>query len=285
MKKILVWALLGMALLGCSKRGEQTPAAPLIAVSILPQKWFVEQIVRDRADVVVLAGPGQNPHTFEPSPKQLAEIAGAAAWVLAGAEFEISLVPKVRSLFRTLSIVDGTAGVTFRPMDPGDEDEEDGIDRHTWLGKEPAKIMAAIIRDTLCTIDKDNAGFYEQNCAVLVAEIETEFAVLREELLPLNGKSAVVYHPAYGYFLDEFNITQEAVETGGKEPSPRVLNALIEKAKHDRPAAIFVQAEFPVQTAQTVADAIGAEVISLDPLAENWLENIRMMGKALKIRE
>jgi zinc transport system substrate-binding protein len=91
-----------------------------------------------------------------------------------------------------------------------------------------------------------------------------------------------VYHPSFGYFLDEFGIRQEAVETGGKEPGPRTLNRLIDRAKQEGAAAIFVQAQFPVNAAKTVAAAAGAELVSLDPLSPGWLANIRLMGEALK---
>jgi zinc transport system substrate-binding protein len=92
-----------------------------------------------------------------------------------------------------------------------------------------------------------------------------------------------VYHPSFGYFLDEFGIRQQAVETGGKSPGPRDLNRLIALAKQERPAAIFIQSQFPVSAAKTVADAAGAELVSLDPLAPDWLANIRLMGEALKM--
>jgi zinc transport system substrate-binding protein len=91
-----------------------------------------------------------------------------------------------------------------------------------------------------------------------------------------------VYHPSFGYFLDEFGIIQEAVEAGGKEPSPRQLGNLIEKARRERAAVIFVQAQFPAAAARTAAAAIGAELVPLDPLSPDWLANIRAMGEALK---
>ncbi|MDR2446119.1 MAG: zinc ABC transporter substrate-binding protein [Treponema sp.] len=258
---------------------------PVIAVSILPQAWFVEQIARGSGaafEILTLAGPGQNPHTFEPSPKQLEALARAKVWTLSGSEFEISLRPKVEKLFKNLVIVDGTQGVRFRTLEPGVAGEDGGIDRHSWLGREPAKILAAHIRDQFSLFDKDNAELYERNYQELVAKIDAEFESLRLELAPLSGKPVFVYHPAFGYFLDEFNIRQEAVETGGKEPGPRALNALIEKAGREKPAAIFVQAQFPSATAKTVADATGSDVVALDPLSRDWLENIRVMGEALK---
>ncbi|MCL1836104.1 MAG: zinc ABC transporter substrate-binding protein [Treponema sp.] len=288
---------------GCTRRDEVShngqPEKPVVAVSILPQAWFVSRIGGGRTEALVLAGPGQNPHSYEPTPRQISGLSQAGAWILSGAEFEISLRPKIEKLFPSLPIVDGTAGVIFRQLEDhnDDDDDDDGhnhdhhggsghfphdIDRHTWLGCEPAKILAAHIRDALASADPAGAEHYAENCRLLVQEIDDEFAALREDLAPLHGKNIFVYHPSFGYFLDEFGIRQQAVETGGKSPGPRDLNRLIALAKEEQPAAIFVQAQFPTSAAKTVADAVGAELISLDPLAPDWLENIRYMGEALK---
>jgi zinc transport system substrate-binding protein len=195
----------------------------------------------------------------------------------------------VEALFTELAIIDGTEGVRFRTLEIHDEGDEgldhnndEGIDRHTWLGEEPAKIMAEKIRDASIAMDGERAAVYRTNCAALIADIETEFSRLREELAPLRGRTVFVYHPAFGYFLDEFGMKQEAVETGGKEPTPRELTGLIARARDEGAAAIFVQAQFPVRTAQAAAAAAGASVVALDPLAPDWLANIRVMGEALK---
>jgi zinc transport system substrate-binding protein len=269
---------------------------PLVMVSILPQSWFAERVAGGRARVAVLAGPGQNPHNYEPSPRQMSDLAEAKVWILSGTEFEISLRPKIEGLFPGLWILDGTEGVRFRRLeegegedhgeDPGEAGSGDsipsGMDRHTWLGEEPAKIMAAHIRDALSAIDGEGAPQYQANYAALIQEITGEFDALRGELAPLRGAAVFVYHPAFGYFLDEFGIVQRAVETGGKEPGPRDLARLIGDARREQAAAIFVQAQFPAEAARTVAAAIGAELLPLDPLAADWLSNIRLMGSALK---
>jgi zinc transport system substrate-binding protein len=280
---------------GCSRQAAQatqaasngTDARPLIAVSILPQEWFVSRISGGRARTLVLAGPGQNPHNYEPSPKQISALAASRAWILSGAEFEISLRPKIEKLFPRLPLVDGTEGVAFRFMEEHDDGDTAAhspteIDRHTWLGSAPAKILAAHIRDALSRIDPAGAQQYAANCQALEREIDAEFDSLRQSLAPLAGRNVFVYHPSFGYFLDEFGIRQEAVETGGKEPGPRDLNRLISLARQERAAAIFVQAQFPVNAAKTVANAVNAELISLDPLAPDWIANIRLMGEALR---
>ncbi|HCC37281.1 MAG TPA: metal ABC transporter substrate-binding protein [Treponema sp.] len=278
--------------LSCAKRGDVSrnggnsggESRPVVAVSILPQTWFVARIAGERARTVVLVGPGQSPHSYEPSPRQMRELSQAGVWVLSGAEFEISLLPKIQRSFPGLKIIDGAEGVSFRSLEESDSEEnmEQGIDRHTWLGSAAAKILAAHVRDALVFVDPAGEEMYDENCAALIGEIDAEFAALREELAFLKGRSVFVYHPSFGYFLDEFGIHQEAVESGGKEPGPRALNDLIEKAKRENAAAIFVQSQFPVSAAKTVADAVGARVVNLDPLAPDWFANIRLMGDTLK---
>ncbi|GHT78731.1 ABC transporter substrate-binding protein [Spirochaetia bacterium] len=271
--------------------GADTTGTPIITVSILPQTYFTRRIGSGRVRTLVLTGPGQSPHDYEPTPRQMAELAHSRVWILSGAEFEIGLRPKIETLFPGLRIVDGVEGVRFRTLeahsdgDHGEEahhDDSPARDRHTWLGEEPAKLMARRVRDALIALDGANRDFYTANCGALIADIDREFLRLRGELAMLRGTSVFVYHPAFGYFLDEFGITQAAVETGGKEPTPRLLAALIGKAKTERPAAIFVQAQFPVEAAATVAAAAGAELVTLDPLSPDWLENIRTMGEALR---
>ena len=285
--------IFALIFVGCTgNNSDDVTGKPIVVVSILPQEWFVSRIAGDRVKTLVLAGHGQNPHNYEVSPRQIAELSSARVWVLSGAEFEISFVPKIRSMHQNLLIVDGTLGVNFRLLEDHDHDDFDdhddhrentgNIDRHTWLGLEPAKIMAAHIRNVLSEIDSENADFYQAQYLSLTEEISAEFDALRIELAPLRGRTVFVYHPSFGYFLDEFGIIQEAFETGGKEPGPQTLANLIEHAREENAAAIFVQAQFPVSAARTAAAAIGAKVIPLDPLSPDWLENIRIMGSALK---
>lgn len=270
----------------------------LIAVSIPPQAWFVSQIAGDNAQTLILVPPGQNPHNYEPAPLQIQKLSAADAWILSGSEFEISLRPKIEKLFPNLLIIDGTQGVHFRQLENhhhdgfNNHDEAEGInsnssslvnlDRHTWLGREPAYILAAHVTNTLAFLDNENELYYRGRYGRVINIIYDAFNDLKSILAPLNDKSVFVYHPSFGYFLDEFGIHQEAVETGGKEPTPRQLYRLMNMINEEKPAAIFVQTQFPVNAARTLAASAGAQVVELDPLAENWLENILHIGQVLK---
>jgi len=286
---------LGVAISCARPKATNDAGKTTIAVSILPQQYFLERIGGDRVKALVLVGPGQNPHSYEPTPSQMAELSGAKAWILSGTDFEIGLVPTVKAQFPSIKIVDGTEGIAFRTLQEnerelgedddhleGEDHHETNVDRHTWLGQEPSKIISGRIHDELVAADPAGKADYDANYAALIADIDAVYGDLKASLAPFSGKTVMVFHPAFGYFLDSVGLKQESVETGGKEPTAKTLSALIEKAKAEKVPAIFVQAQFPVAAAKAVADEAGAEVVMLDPLAPDWLDNIKKMGEALK---
>lgn len=268
---------------------------PRVAVSILPQKYFVDRISGGTSQVLVLVGPGQNPHSYEPTPRQMADLGSAAAWLTIGVDFENGLVPKVRNLYPRLRLIDTTEGVSFRALEAHSHDEDEhgheedehddhegGRDVHIWLGREGALAQARQVRDLLTALDPGKTAVYARNHDALVRDIGAVFDDLAKTLTPLRGRPVFVYHPAFGYFLDEFGIEQVAVEAGGKEPNQKNLAALIDRARGENARVIFVQPQFSKTAARTVARAIGGVVVEIDDLAPDWLANLKKMGDALK---
>ncbi len=265
---------------------------PLVAVSVLPQQYFAQRVAGDRAQVMVLVGPGQSPHSYEPSPRQMAQLGSAKIWFTTGVEFEIALEPKIRAQYPSLRIVDSTEGISYRTLEAhhhegeeteeADHDEEGTKDPHVWLGKEAAKIEAAHMRDALVALDPEGEADYGRNYDAFASDVDALFDGLKKDLASMEGSTVFVFHPSFGYLFDELGITQEAVETGGKEPTPKAIAKLIEEAKADGVKVIFVQKQFSKTAARSIAEAIGGTVEELDPLAPDWMDNIRRMGEVLK---
>jgi zinc transport system substrate-binding protein len=96
----------------------------------------------------------------------------------------------------------------------------------------------------------------------------------------------MVFHPAWGYFADNYGLTQVAIEHEGKQPGARGLAALIDQAKQANIKVVFVQPQFDKRQARQVAQAIGGAVVAVDPLAADYVDNLRRVGrqfaKALK---
>ncbi len=283
-KRILfVLIVLVPSLLFAGGKGEVSSSKPIVVVSILPHAFFVNQLGGSEVEVLTLVGEGQNPHSYEPSPSQMAQLAKAKVWVLSGTEFELALKPKIQNMYPNLRIVDGTVGMTFRQLEEDDHGHDDplNLDRHTWLGQEQVKVLLGHTLAALSEIDPTHQSIFEERYTLLIHQIDSLFDSLRDQLRSLAGQSVFVYHPSFGYLLDDVGLIQVAVETGGKEPTARDLTALIELAKKEKPKAIFVQKQFPASSAQAVATAVGSSVVPLDPLAYDWFENIKEIGAAL----
>ena len=92
----------------------------------------------------------------------------------------------------------------------------------------------------------------------------------------------MTYHPAWSYFVRDYGIECISVENNGKEPSPSDLAALIDTAKAKGIKVIFASPEYSTKSAYTIADAIGGSVVLIDPLSENYIDNMKSVAEAFK---
>ncbi|GAB1432876.1 zinc ABC transporter substrate-binding protein [Spirochaetota bacterium] len=277
--------LLGSSLFYSCSGKEAKDVKPGVIVSILPQAYFAERLAGERLNVSVLVGPGQSPHSWEPSPRQMAELAGASIWFTIGVEFEKALKPKAASLYKNLKISDTTAGINYRMLEAhaheDGEEEESGPDQHIWLGREQVKTVTNNMYKAIVAMDPSGEAVYRSNKEQFIKDIDNIFDKMSQQLEPLRGSSAFVFHPAFGYLLDDLGLKQQAVEIGGKEPTQKTLATLIEKARAEKARVIFVQAQFPAGAAKAVANAIDGTVVSIDPLARDWLHNLEHIALEL----
>ena len=104
------WVRLGVALL--AGLGPAVASAALaVAVSVLPQKTFVERIGGERVSVQVMVTPGASPDTYDPSPRQLAALTGARLYFSVGVPFEGPWLPRLRRASPQMEVVDLRAGL------------------------------------------------------------------------------------------------------------------------------------------------------------------------------
>ena len=129
--------------------------------------------------------------------------------------------------------------------------------------------------------DPAGAEVYRNNYISLEQDLTGLDQELESLLTPFAGDTLFVYHPAFGYFCDRYGLVQVAIETGGREPTPAQLEGVIEKAREEGVKVLFVQPEFPEKSARAVANAIHGAVIPVAPLAENYFDSLRELGKAV----
>jgi len=271
MKKLLILLLLISTYL---------PAQLHVAVSILPQQTFLQAIAGDKVNITLMVKPGNSPHTYEPKPSQMISIAKADLYLSMDVEFEHVWLPKFKNLNKKMAVYSLTTNILKMPI--GNDHHANHLDPHVWTSPHNVKIIVQNIYHILITLDPKNQNYYQQNLIHFLAHIKQTDQEIKRILLSLNNnRSFMVFHPSWGYYAKEYNLTQIAVEVSGKNPKPREIVSLIKKAKKAQVSAIFTQPEFSDSSAKIIAKELKIPVVKVSPMAINWAENLLSITKSI----
>lgn len=259
---------------------------PVLAVTILPQRYLVRQLLGDPCDILVLVPPGSSPETYTPTPQQMKELAKAVMYVRIGhMELETAWLDKYTSSFPDMRVVDPSRGLKFlaghshhheseeaEADEHGHDDSQHlpGIDPHIWLSAPQMTHYCRNLTPMLIEQFPDRAQTIAANLTRLLEEMERVNQEIRQLLAPHQGKGFMVFHPAWGYFARDYGLLQWAIEDEGKSPSPRHLKEMTDQAKDRGITRIFIQNQFERRNAEALAETLGIKVVELDPLLEAW---------------
>jgi len=286
-----------------------------VFTSVVPIRTFVEKIGGEHVDARAMVRPGYNPHTYDPTPQQIAALSEAVLYISTGVPFEHTWMARIRSANPEMQVFDARSGIELHEMEVHehhDEDEgdphgashrEQGQDRdaeghghaadhaddahhhesdpHVWTDPRLVKHMVGNIRARLAELDPAHAADFTRNHAAYVAELEALDRKLRALLEPLSNRRFMVFHPAWGYFARAYGLIQVPIEKAGKEPGPRALTDLVEQARREQVQVVFVQPQFSRKSATQVARAIGGRVVAIDPLAAGYAANLCKVARQI----
>jgi len=282
---------LAISTVSCEQKEEISEKIGVV-VTILPQAEFVESVGGERVEVNVMVPPGANIHIYEPTPSQMTAFAEAEMYakVGSGIEFELVWIDKLVAVNKNMLIVDCSKGVELQEMigeyEHEGEHEHGVMDPHIWMSPLNAQIMVRNICDGLIQVDPDNKLYYERNRDAYLQKLAELDQIIRDGLSGLTSRKFMVYHPAFGYFAREYNLTMIPIEEEGKEPTAAGLAHLIEQAKEHDIKVIFAEPQFNPQSAEVIAGAIGGKVVFINPLAENYIANLRsLLDELVKVTE
>jgi len=268
-----------------------------VVVSILPEKTFVKAIGGEKVNVTLMVLPGNSPHTYEPKPSQMKEIARADLYFSIGVEFEKVWLPKFKSLNSKMQVIDVARGIKKLAMHPHTDDhdgheahghgaEHTSLDPHVWTSPANVQVIAKNICEALAKTDPDNQNYYRQNLEMFLKQTARTDKQVRSILQGIpKGSKFMVFHPSWGYFAHDYGLIQLPVEVEGKSPKPRELIELIKEAKAEKIKAIFTQPEFSDAVAKTMAKELGIKVIKVSPMNEHWSENLLNIARAIAGKE
>lgn len=281
---LILFVILGFA--SC-RSGSEDQSRDIITVSIAPFRYFVSEIAGDDFDINVMVQPGANPHVYEPYPEQISRLQKSKAYISNGfLGFEQAWLPRFYEI--NPSMIRLALGEKIDPIvseHHHDDDHAEGADPHYWVSPRCAVIMAESVKELLCTLNPGQQEEYSANFRLLAGRIGEADSLAASLFGGMEGRPFMIYHPNLAYLARDYGLTEVAVEYEGKEPPPSRMKELIDLAGDGKIKTIFVQKEYDIRNALTIAGEIGASVTVIDPLSENWLaattEIITELHKAL----
>lgn len=220
---------------------------------------IAQNIAGDRLDVELLVPPGADPHTFQPTPQDVAKIANSQVLIINGAGLEEWLQEVLDNAGGERLVIEAAQGLSensSRPSDP-----------HFWLDPNYVVHYAEEIRDGYTQIDPAGEAIYAQNTADYIdqlQELDSWIADQVEQISP-ERRMLVTNHESFGYFADRYGFTiigtiVPSVSTGSS-PSAQQMVALIEAIKAANTPAIFLESGTNPELAEQVAREAGVKVI------------------------
>lgn len=270
-------------LFGCSKQVQETPKEenvkeekPIIAVTIVPEKTFVEAVCGELAEVVTLVPPGNSPENYEPTPAEIEKFSKASLYFSIGVPTEeANILPNAGDV-KIVALQDKVAlAYEDRKFESGERDP------HVWLSPKRVKVMIEIIADEMGKIDEVNKETYEKNAEAYINQLDEVDKEIKEALVGVKSKKFIVYHPAFGYLAEDYGLEMYALEEEGKESTAVHLQEMIDLAKKENIKAIFYQEEIDSRQSESFAEEIGGKTMQLAPLAADYIENLKKMAKTM----
>ena len=283
MKKLIY--ILTLFILSACGNTTQKSEKPILTVTLEPLRYFTEAIAGDNYEVVSMVPKGSSPESYDPTPQQLVNLSKSQAYFRIGyIGFEQAWMKKLEANCPNMEVYNTSKGIDLirdKGHWHGDHFHEGGVEPHVWNSIQNALIIADNIYQALCELDSTHQEDYQKRLDVLKQTIRQTDANVRT-LLENADSTFLIYHPALSYFARDYGLKQVSIEEGGKEPSPAQLKALIETCRNENVHTIFVQKEFDQRNAQLIANELGVNIVSINPLSYDWVKEMIRIAEALK---
>ena len=239
----------------------------------------VQQVGGEAIALRVLLPSGSDPHTFEPTPKDVAAISNADLVIINGAgleEFLARLLESASAGGGELNVVSASEEIDLRTSadahpeeDHPEEGELTSFDPHVWFDPRNVVIWTENIEQALSAADPAHSQTYAANAEAYRAELLEldEWIGTQVAQIPPENRKFVTDHQTFGYFADRYGFVQVGAVIPGfsiaSAPSAQELAALQENISALGARAIFVGSTVNPTIAERVASDTGVQLVPL----------------------
>jgi len=270
----VLMALLGLALAGCgaSPAGQPLNAGLRVVATTNIIGDVVAHIAGGYVQLTVLMGPGVDPHTYTPTPRDVAAVHDAQLIFVNGAGLETFLTPLLQQAGGQARLVDLSQGIDLLPAGHAEEEAghagEGEYDPHVWLSVPNVMRWVDTIAEALSEADPAHAGEYRSQAAAYRQELEALDAWIRQQVagVPPDRRKLVTNHPAFGYFAREYGFEQVGAVypiSPAAEPSAQEIAALEDTIRRLGVPAVFTESTVNPKLAEQVARDTGIRLVRL----------------------
>lgn len=280
-----------------------------VAVSVPPYTELVAELGGGTVSVRCVQDTGDSCSLFEARPGTVAFLERAELFFRTGVAYEQALLGGERNVFEKVEVVDLREAVELIPFGTGVgagaetgpqhghehahgercagcagcADSPEGMDPHHWMdpvrmGQQLERIAEALEGHMAA----EEAALLRERLAGQLERLAALDENLKAQLSPYAGRAFFIYHPSLGYFADRYGLRQVGIAAPGRAPSARELKQYIEQGRELGIQTILVQPQESRKQAEVLAAALGAEVVEVDPMAEDWEGALREIGRVLE---
>jgi zinc transport system substrate-binding protein len=299
-KKIKIFSLSLFLIILLAAPFSAVAAETTVAVTIVPQIEMVEAIAGERVEVVAMIPKGFSPSNYAPSPAEMRAFNEASLYFSMGVPADMqNILPRAEEMtgLKVVKLFEEIEAEHPHRYFGGEDDHQveeehstdadhghshqEGRDPHIWLSPARVESMVEIMREQLIELLPEYKEEFMSNTESYLEKLAAADQENEELLSPHQGEVILVYHPSFGYFTEHYGLEMMAIEEEGKEPGPRHLQEVIEDAAQKGMKNVFYQAEIDSRKTRAVAEELGGEIVQLNPLSENYIQNLKEMAEKM----
>jgi len=251
-----------------------------VAVSIGPEVEWANAVGGDKVDVTLMVPASADPHTYEPLPNQLTRVSNAKMYVEIGSpiEFETNYMDKIKTSNPDMLIVNASQGIQYIPNSA--ENEATNMDPHVWSDPKNAMIMVNNIYNGLVQVDPADKEYFQKNRDQYIEQLQELDKNTTQLLKGKQSRDILVYHPAFGYYARDYNLTQVGAMINDEEPSPQRITMMVDLAKQNNITVMYNEPQYDPTFMQSIASQVGAQVLTVNDLDVHYLQNMENIATA-----
>ncbi|EJB8542317.1 zinc ABC transporter substrate-binding protein ZnuA [Vibrio parahaemolyticus] len=243
-----------------------------VLTSIKPIQLMVTELTEGVSTPEVLVQSNASPHDYSLRPSDVKKVASADLVIWYGHDLEpfLEKVVSNRSCTLTLSEIPNLALREFDSEHSHDHDGHDhgSHDPHFWLGIKPVKQVAQAVVNKLVEIDPANAKTYSNNLVKFEEQLAAKDKEIEQQLAPVKNQGYFVFHDAYGYFEERYQLNNlgHFTVTPDRKPGAKTLIQIRKTLGAGNVACVFSEPQFTPAVVESVMR--GSDVVKgeLDPL-------------------